>query len=61
MGYNLGPLGQQSTVSAVLVLVGLLSVASALYTVGRVLLSVFVLPGQPVRGEQPLSQHLLTV
>lgn len=52
MGYDLGLLGQQSTISAALILIGLLSVASALYTVGRVILSVFVLPGTPVCSER---------
>lgn len=48
MAYDLGLLGQQDAISATLIVIGLLSVASVLYTVGRVILSVFVLPGKPV-------------
>lgn len=48
MGYDLGPLGQQSALTTVLIGVGGLSLASIIYTVGRVLLSTFVLPGKSV-------------
>lgn len=61
MSYDLGLLGQQSTASAALILIGLLSVASVLYTVGRVLLSVFVLPGKPVCSREIMHASSLTI
>lgn len=49
MTYNLGPLGQQTAFSAAILFIGLLSVGSVLYTVTKVLLSIFILPGKSVR------------
>lgn len=51
MVYNLGPLGVQSTLSAAILTIGLVSIISVLYTVIRVLLSTFVLPGKPVSND----------
>ena len=48
MSVNLGPLGQQNYVSAILLLAGAFSLATVAYNIGRVLLSTFVLPGQSV-------------
>jgi hypothetical protein len=48
MAYDLGPLGQQSTASAALLLIGAIAVATTLYSAIRVLLSVLVLPGTSV-------------
>jgi len=48
MSIDLGPLGTQNALSTLLIGVGALSFASVIYTVGRVLLSTFVLPGQSV-------------
>lgn len=48
MAYNLGPLGDQNALSIAILTIGILSSISILYTVTRVLLSTFVLPGKPV-------------
>lgn len=48
---NLGPLGQQNLSSAFLISVGVLTVASIVLTISRVLLSTFILPGKPVRPQ----------
>ncbi|EXJ90240.1 beta-keto reductase [Capronia coronata CBS 617.96] len=45
MAIDLGPLGQQSTPSALLLGVGALTTISVLFTTLRVLLSTFILPG----------------
>lgn len=55
MSYNLGLLGQQSAIPATLIVVGLLWVASVIYTVGRVIFSVFILPGASVRDEKKVA------
>jgi len=55
MGYDLGPLGHQSALTTVLIAVGALSLASIVYTVGRVLLSTFILPGQSVSKDLKYS------
>lgn len=58
MTIDLGPLGQQTAFSTVLLAVGVLSLASVVYNVGRVLLSIFVLPGKPVSPNfLDMSQH----
>lgn len=57
MTIDLGPLGQQSTLSAVLLGLGVLSLASVFYNVGRVLLSIFVLPGKPVSAHAQDLAH----
>lgn len=48
MTYDLGPLGQQTALSATLLLAGFVSVVSVLFTVTKVLLSIYVLPGKQV-------------
>lgn len=48
MSYDLGPLGQQSAASAFVLIVGVLTLASVAFTLTRVLLSTFVLPGKSV-------------
>ena len=48
MSIDLGPLGQQNALSAMLVLIGATYLSYVVYIVGRVLLSTFVLPGQSV-------------
>jgi len=48
MSIDLGPLGTQNALSTLLIGVGALSLASVIYTVARVLLSTFILPGQSV-------------
>lgn len=46
MTLNLGPFGQQTIPSAILLGIGALTAASVSWTILRVLLSTFVLPGQ---------------
>ena len=48
--YNFGPLGQQTLPSTLLLGVGALTLTSIAYTVARILLSTFVLPGKSVRN-----------
>jgi hypothetical protein len=48
MPLNLGPLGQQTILSTILLGVGIIYLTWILYTVTRVLLSTFVLPGASV-------------
>lgn len=55
MAFDLGPLGQQNGISTALIGIGAFSLASVLYTIGRVLLSVFVLPGKSVGAEMSTS------
>jgi len=55
MGYDLGPLGQQSALTTVLIGAGALSLASIIYTVSRVLLSTFILPGKSVSKDHEHS------
>jgi hypothetical protein len=49
MLFNLGLLGQQSISSTALLGVGALTLASIAFTIVRVLLSTFILPGTSVR------------
>ncbi|KAL2433482.1 Very-long-chain 3-oxoacyl-CoA reductase [Exophiala dermatitidis] len=53
MAVDLGPLGQQSTASALLIGVGALTVGSIVFTTLRVLLSTFVLPGHSLSKYGP--------
>ncbi|KAK5074958.1 hypothetical protein LTR64_001163 [Lithohypha guttulata] len=46
MAYDLGSLGQQTTLSIALLGIGVFSLASVIYTLTRTLLSTFVLPGK---------------
>jgi hypothetical protein len=49
MAFDLGPLGHQSITSASLLLIGGITVLTVLFQITRVLLSIFILPGTPVR------------
>ena len=60
MAIELGPLGQQTLLSTALILIGGVVAANSLFTVVRVLLSVFVLPGRSVSRLPQLAIPLLT-
>lgn len=57
MVLNLGPLGQQSTLSAGILGVGLITTAYLSYQVLRVLLSIFVLPGKSLSSFGPKGSY----
>lgn len=49
MTFDLGPFGHHSTTSAILLVIGAITVLNILFQITRVVLSIFILPGTPVR------------
>ena len=49
MTFDVGPFGHHSTASAILLVVGAVTVLNVLFQITRVVLSTFILPGTSVR------------